>query len=137
MSQRQTEDRLISWAMCLEVPPHDPSRPSESIEYRLMTLGDISGSGRKTDGGHMRAYQRHRRDIEAMQQAREVQSAVSRMRHRDRLAHDVIVEAFTRRPGFIVPAAQGAAKFSVGLTTWRKRYDRGLAFVDGALAVAA
>lgn len=139
MRRRHTliEARLINWAMCREQPPHDPGRPSESIEYRMMTTGQVCRGGIIGDGGLSRALQRFRSDIARAQRASETHRIVKRMQYRDDEAFQVVVAAFLDRPGYIMPGHVGAGALGIGQSAWRMRYQRGLAFVDGALMAAA
>lgn len=135
MHRREIEGRLLAWAMGLESPFHDPSRPSESLEYRMMVLGQVGRGGGHSDGGMMLACHRYRQEIQDKQDARETHQAIVRLRCRDREAYQVLTTAYLDRPGYIMPGRAGASALQISENSWRLRYQRGLSFVDGWTAL--
>lgn len=135
MADRYSEvkKRLTDWAMCLEMPPHEPGRPDTSLEYRMMVLGQIVSGGRLSDGGLMAAYMRHKHAIREAEKADEVHQAVKRLRSRDPDAYRVITLAFLDRPGYLMPSRVGAMELNIDQRTWRHRFHTALSFIDGAI----
>jgi len=137
MKRRMTiiEERLAEWAFYTRNPPHEPGRPSESIEYRIMT-GDTAKAGKgavKGDGGHCRAYRKNRRNTAIIQRRDEVRSILARMKRTKPEHRAVIAQAFESKPGYICDTRMAAGQLNVSQNKYLRLYGEALAFVEGAL----
>lgn len=142
MKRRMTriEERLVEWAQIIDderkgLPLHDPSRPSESIEYRIMT-GQTSKPGKgavKTDGGMFQAYRKQRHNIAIAQRVSEINRILVRMRHTKSGHYEIITQAFLDRPGHICITRIGATEQNVSQNKYLRLYGEAVAFIEGAL----
>lgn len=140
MSNDYVIARLKQWALCKKTPPHDPSRPSESLEYRMMTHEAFIRSKRKFsggDGGLSNAVAHNRQHLAEAQREREIDDAMRLLQQRDPQAHAVIRYAFMREPGYVATGRSAAPRHELSEGAWRIRFHRGLSFIDARLVVAA
>lgn len=139
VSNDYVTERLKQWALCQQTEPHDPSRPSESLEYRMMTGEAFVRSGRKYaggDGGLINAVTAGRSHLREADRAREIYAALRTLKRRNAAAHDVLVEAFMARPGHVLSRRSGAKRHEISERKWRDLFNIGLWFIDARLATA-
>lgn len=136
MGQKYVEERLVDWAVRLKYGQHDPSWRPTSTLHRFQTEGAPTQSGnRQGDGGMGHVYDRHHNELAAQQRTEEIDVALRAMKQYDRPAYGAVTLAFLDSPGKVITAVDGARELGVDRKLWRVVYERGLAFVDGALAM--
>lgn len=136
MGQKYVEERLIDWAVRLKYGHHDPSWRPTSTLYRFQTEGAPTQSGSdQGDGGMGHVYDRHHNELAAQQRTEQIDTVLSHMKRHDHDAYRATTLAFLDDPGKVITAVDGANELGVDRKRFRSIYERGLAFVDGALAV--
>src|SRR5699024_3495410 len=102
------EARIAQLALMIEAPPHEAGWPHETVEYKIWMLGQVSGSGKISDGGLLLATLRHGRGIRAEMRAKDTQRAIARLKRRYPQLFRVVNLAFMDRPGHIISRRAGA-----------------------------
>ena len=127
------EQRIIEWVEWKQAIPLS-TLPSETIEYRLLTVGAACGSGGSPgDGGMSAAYQRMRHALDIDQRARAVNHVYKDMSAGMRTILDLTYVECWPKP--VMPERTAADFLGMDRRAYREAKLQMLAWIGGRLNI--